>query len=143
MATSSGVIRCGVSVAASRVAWAGSAAPREASDWIPRLDIPLVDLKSGRATPVFARYVTEMNRRMGGVQGKTIPQLVQELESARAELVAAISYARQVTQYARGVAATSAVTAEVSQSSGLAGAGSIPPPSEPPVYNPKLQDEPL
>lgn len=80
------------------------------------------------------REVSEV--RLGGVQGRTVPQVHADVTTTQAEVVNTANYATQVSQYAQSVGATAQATAEVLQNNGEPGSSSIPPPSEPPVYTP-------
>lgn len=131
------VTYCGINSAASRVAWAGSATPRRTIDWMPRADEVWFDPNTGRPTRRFYQFMHEIaEQRLGGVQGRTVPQVVQDVTSTQSAVVATTNYATQVGQYAASVAAVAVATAEVAQDSGLSGADSIPEvPPTPPKFN--------
>jgi hypothetical protein len=109
-------------------------------EWLPRADEVWIDLKTGRPTRRFFQFMHEVAElRLGGVQGLTVPQVKQDVDTTRSAVVGNITFTAQVSQYAQGVAATATASAQVAQDSGLAGAESIPPTPEPPV-NPKFND---
>ena len=118
--------RCGTASAASRVAWAGSREKRESADWMPRADEVWIDLKTGRPTRRLFQFVAEMERRMGGINGASIPQVQQDVTNTQSAVVSTTNFAAQVSQYAQGVAATVQATAQVAVDGGLAGAETIP-----------------
>lgn len=142
--TKHGTADCGTAVgfnsAASRVAWAGTSSPRKTLDWLPRADEVWFDPKTGRPTRRFYQFMREVaEERLGGVQGKSVPQVATDVVNTQAEVAATVTYATQVGQYAQGIAATASATAAVAKDEGLSGAESIP--DIPP--NPKLQEPPL
>lgn len=113
--------------AAARVAWAGSASPREKLDWLPRADEVWIDMKTGRPSRRFFQFMREISEvRLGGVQGKSVPQVQTDVVNTQAEVAATTTFAASISQYAQGVAAVVQATTEVAQDSGLAGAESIP-----------------
>lgn len=119
--------RAGINSAAARVAWGGSASPREKLDWLPRADEVWIDPKTGRPSRRFYQFLREIAEvRLGGVQGKSVPQVQTDVVNTQAEVAATTTFAAQVNQYAQGVAAVAAATTAVAQDSGLAGSESIP-----------------
>lgn len=126
------VTRFGIASAAAPAAWAGKEASRKFVDWLPPISVPVIDLKTGRMTAPWYRYEQELSRRLGGIEGQSITQVQQTVTATQAQVQTTTQYATQVSDYAQGIAATAQATAEVTQSSGLSGAGSIPPPPSPP-----------
>jgi len=125
--TSNCVTHSGINSAAARVAWAGTRSPRKVNDWLPRADEVWFDPKTGRPTRRFYQFMREVAEvRLGGVRGKTVPQVQTDVVNTQAEVAATTTFAAQVNQYAQGVAAVAAATAAVAQDSGLAGSESIP-----------------
>src|SRR5690606_37927848 len=88
----------GINSAAARVPWAGGRAKREAADWMPRADEAWTDPKTGRPSRRFFQFMSEMERRMGGINGASIPQVQQDVTNTQAEVVATSTFAAQVNQ---------------------------------------------
>ena len=107
-------------------------------DWLPRIEEPLFDSRTGRMTTRWYNFLRELSDRVGGIQGASLKQVQQTITDTQAQVQTTTQYATQVADYAQGVAATASATAQVAQSSGLSGAGSIPstpsPPSRPNTY---------
>ena len=124
----------GFASAASPVAWAGNIGSRNVSDWLPRIDEPFGTIRGNQVfvSTRWWNYLRELGVRMGGVQGPTIPQVQQSLVETQTQVAATAVYAVQAVDYAASVAATAEATAEVAQTNGLSGAGSIPPTGNPP-----------
>lgn len=134
------VTRAGINSAAARVRWAGNASPREKMDWLPRADEVWIDMKTGRPTRRFFQFMHEIaERRLGGVQGKTVPQVQTDVVNTQAEVAATTTFATAIGQYAAGVAASTMATVEVLQDTGASGSESIP---EVPRLPPKYQEPP-
>lgn len=136
VASSACVTRVGVASAASRVAWAGATGAKKNADWLPPQHIPPVvpDGKGGwRWNPVVYKAISYLFEQVvGGINGKTLPEAIRELQQTQAELVATTNYAEQVGTYAQSVATTVQAVTQVAQSNGLTGAESVPEPAEPP-----------
>lgn len=130
------VTRSGVNSAASRVPWAGSSTPVARADWLPRADEQWFDPKTGRPTRRFYQFMREVaEERLGGVRGKSVPQVSQDVDTTRTAVVATTSYATQVGQYAASVAASADATAQVAKASSLPGWETIPEvPRDPPGF---------
>lgn len=126
------VIRFGVAVAAAPTAWAGNEASRSVTDWLPPMETPLLDPRTGRIHPAWYRYLRVLGERIGGIQGATIPQVQASVAATQVQVAANTAYVDQSVAYTASVAASAAATAQVAQENGLSGAGSIPPPSSPP-----------
>lgn len=122
----------GFASAASPVAWAGREGSRKVSDWLPRIDERLLDPRTNCMTTRWYNFFRELGERVGGVQGASIPQVVQNLVTTQGQVANVTNYAIQVADYAQGIGATATATAQVAQSNGLGGAGSIPEIGEPP-----------
>jgi len=121
----------GFNSAASRVAWAGSTARRERVEWMPRADEPWFDPKTGRPTRRFYQFMHEIaEQRLGGVNGRTVPQVADDLTTTQGTVTATVNFATQAVQYSESVAATANATAEVLQANGEPGADTIPPAEE-------------
>jgi hypothetical protein len=129
---------CGVNSASSRTAWAGARAPRKSGDWLPRPDEVWVDQKTGRPTPRFFQFVREIAEvRLGGVQGKSVPEVHADVVQTQATATATVSYATQLGQYTQGVAATAAATLLLLMDNDEPAAEPVPPPpAEVPEYTP-------
>jgi len=123
----------GFASASAPVAWAGKDASRKVSDWLPRIDEKVIDPRTGFFTTRWYNYLREVGERLGGVQGPSIVQVQTSVSDTQAQVAEVTNYAVQVSDYAQGVAATSAATAEVAQTNGLSGASSIPPAPSPPT----------
>jgi hypothetical protein len=126
------VIRVGFAVAAAPVAWSGNEGSRDVSDWLPRIDEPVLDPRTGRFNKRWWNYFRVLGERLGGVQGATLPQVQQNIVDTQSQVAANTAYVDSAVAYTASVAATAEAAAEVAQSNGLSGAGSIPPPSPPP-----------
>lgn len=128
----------GINSAASRVAWAGTSSPREKLDWLPRADEQWFDPKTGRPSRRFYQFIREIAEvRLGGVQGRTVPQVHSDVVQTQATTTATVSYATQLGQYAQGVAATAAATLQVLKDNAEPSAETVPaPPEEAPIYRP-------
>lgn len=76
-------------------------------------------------------------RRLGGVQGISVPQVQTTVTQTQATVTATVSYATQVGQYTQGVAATAAATLQVLQANAEPASETVPPPpTEAPKYTP-------
>lgn len=134
------MIRVGVAVAAVPVTWAGNEASRNVADWLPRIDERVIDPRTGFFTTRWYNYFRELGVRLGGIQGPSITQVVTTVEQTQVQVAQNTAYTDSAVAYASSVAATATAAAEVAQSNGLSGAGSIPPPSAPP-HRPNYQVE--
>lgn len=128
----------GIASSATPTSWAGKEASRKVVDWLPRIEEPLFDSRTGRMTTRWYNFLRELSDRVGGIQGASLKQVQQTITDTQAQVQTTTQYATQVADYAQGVAATASATAQVAQSSGLSGAGSIPstpsPPNRPNTY---------
>lgn len=102
------------------------------SDWLPRIDEKVIDARTGFFTPRWYNYFRVLGDRVGGIQGPSIPQVVATVTSTQSQVAVVTNYAIQVSDYAQGIGATASATAQVAQSNGLGGSGSIPDVGEPP-----------
>lgn len=130
----------GFASAAAPVPWAGNQGSRNVADWLPRIDEKAIDPRTNCFTPRWYNYLRELGVRLGGVQGPSIPQIQQSVVETQAQSAATATYVDSAVAYTASVAATAEAAAEVAQSNGLSGAGSIPPPSAPP-HRPNYQVE--
>lgn len=124
----------GFASAASPVAWAGNRGSRNVADWLPRIDEPLAFIRDGKVymSQRWWNWERAVADRLGGVQGPSVTQVVQEVADTRVQVAANTVYTEQAVAYTTSVAQAQAATAEVAQNSGLSGAGSIPAPGHPP-----------
>lgn len=134
MATVTCSTRLGPYSAASFAAWAGSDALRSATNWIPRPDEDW--MRDGKPTRRFFLFMSELSRRMGGEQGKSIAQVESVITGTQAEVLAVGNFTQQLGQYAQSVAATTNAIAQVAVDNALSGASSVPPTSSPPRLQP-------
>jgi hypothetical protein len=75
--------------------------------------------------------------RLGGVQGKSVPEVHADVVQTQATATATVSYATQLGQYTQGVAATAAATLQVLKDNDEPAAETVPPPpAEVPEYTP-------
>lgn len=128
----------GVASAASSVTWAGNTGARRTNDWLPRADEVWFDVKTGRPTRRFFQFIREVAEvRLGGIEGKTVPQVHSDVVQTQATTSATVSYATQLGQYTQGVAATAAATLQVLKDNAEPSAETVPPPpEEAPIYRP-------
>lgn len=134
------VIRVGFAVSATPVNWAGNEGSRDVSDWLPPMTQPVLDPRTNRFTKPWWNYFRVLGERLGGIQGATVPQVVQTIVETQGQVAANTAYVDSSVAYTASVAATAAAAAEVAATNGLSGAGSIPPPSAPP-HRPNHQVE--
>jgi len=105
--------------------WARRTAPRKAVDWGWQAQD---EWTSGqRLTPKALRLLQEIMRRLGEIQGMTVPQLVESVGNVQAEVSQAQTAAAQASSKADAADARIDVVREVAVGAGLPGAGSIPP----------------
>lgn len=129
--------RTGAASAASRVAWGGNRKARSQADWLPPEHVSPV-VPDGRGgfrwnADVYRALKYLFDTVAGGINGKSLPETLKELQVTQAELVATTNYAGKVASYAQGIAAQSVATVSVVQNNSLSGATSIPPAPEPPT----------
>lgn len=125
-------IRSGFAVAATPVSWAGNEASRDVADWLPRIDEPVFDARTNRFTPRWHNFFRTLGDRLGGVQGQSVPQIVQAVTETQVQVASQVAYTNELATYTEGVAATASATAEVAQTNSLSGSTSIPIPPDPP-----------
>jgi hypothetical protein len=133
-------IAVGFSVSTASAAWSGTSEPRDVVDWLPRIDEAVIVFRDQRGnivgrgymTPRLWNYLRELGSRMGGVQGASIPDIQTAIVETQQQVVANTAYVDSSIAYTTSVAATATAAAEVAQTNGLSGAGSIPTPSPPP-----------
>ena len=127
----------GLVSAASKVPWGGSEGSRRLEDWLPRIDEKPIDPRTGLFTRRWYNYFRMIGERLGGVQGASIPQVVQSVEQTQAQAATTTAYAAQVGAYAQGIAASVTAVTEVAQTNDLSGSTSIPTvPQAPPPPGP-------
>jgi hypothetical protein len=125
-------IKFGIASAAAPTAWAGKEASRKLADWLPPIEVPLLDPRTGKINKVWYNYFRELGDRVGGIKGPSITQVVDTVSQTQTQVAANTTYTQQAVDYAASVAATAEATAQVAQSNGLTGSGSIPPPADRP-----------
>lgn len=123
----------GFASAASPVAWAGNEGSRNVADWLPRIDEKVIDPRTGFFTVRWYNYFRALGDRLGGIQGPSIPQVQQAVQETQVQVAANTVYTNQAVDYTAQVAASAEATAQVAQSAGLTGSGSIPPIGDRPV----------
>jgi hypothetical protein len=133
------VTRAGINSAAARVVWAGNTGPRAKVDWLPPPTVPLDREGKILMNPVWYRAMFELfERRAGGINGASIPQVQTDVVNTQAEVAATTTFAAQVNLYAQGVAAVAEALKEVAVDEGLSGAESVPEaPERVPAYERK------
>lgn len=126
----------GLGFATGSVPWNTSTATREKNNWLPRADHAIGTCPSCKTRippdPVWYRYFSELSERMGGIQGQTIPQVVTTVTQTQAQTLAVSSGYTEVVSYARSIAATAEALKQVVVDNALAGAETVPLPSDPP-----------
>jgi hypothetical protein len=76
VAFGSGMTKAGVASATARVKWGGSEERRDRVSWLPPASVPIVD-GSGRVNPAWYKFFVEIaNRRLGGIDAQTLPQVI-------------------------------------------------------------------
>lgn len=131
-------IRAGSLLSLRRGAISGNRGPRKVSDWLPRIDEPAIDLRTGRLTVRWYNYLRELGVRLGGINGDSIEGLLAKLSASDAEQAAAILFLTQLASFAQSVQQqTQALTGAVQESGG--DVSSVPPPAEPPTYRPGVK----
>lgn len=118
--------------AASKVPWGGSEGSRKLEDWLPRIDEKPIDPRTGLFTRRWYNYFRMIGERLGGVQGASIPQIVESVTQTQTQAASTTAYAAQVGTYAQGIAATVTAVTEVAQTNELSGSTSIPDVPDPP-----------
>lgn len=124
----------GFASAAAPVAWSGNQGSRRVADWLPRIDEAFGTVRDGKVY-INVRWwnlLREVCDRLGGVQGPSITQVVSTVEQTQVQVAANTTYTNQAVAYTASVAASAEATAQVAQSNGLAGSGSIPSIGDPP-----------
>jgi hypothetical protein len=132
MASVDCVTEIGFASAAAPTAWAGKEPSRKLADWLPKIEEPFLDTRTGRVSTRWYNFFRELGDRVGGIKGPSITQVVDTVSQTQNQVAANTTYTQQAVDYAASVAATAEATAQVAQSNGLSGSGSIPPPSRPP-----------
>lgn len=125
-------IKAGFPVSATPTAWAGNEGSRNVSDWLPRIDEKPIDPRTNCFTPRWHNFFRELGNRLGGVQGPSITQIVNVVQETQVQVAENTAYTDSAVAYTASVAAAQAATAQVAQTNGLSGAGSIPPTGSPP-----------
>lgn len=127
--------RVGIASAASSVAWAGGGSRRNFVDWLPKLSEPFGVIRDNKVflTERAWNFLRELSDRVGGVNGASIPQVQQAVTDTQTQVASTLNYAVAVADYAGSIEATASATAQVTQSAGLSGSGSIPEPAERPT----------
>lgn len=127
-------IRAGFPVSATPTAWAGNEGSRNVVDWLPRIDEPFGTVRNNNfyINPRWYNLLRELCDRVGGIQGASIPQVVQAVQETQVQVAVNTAYTDSAVAYTASVAASAQATAQVAQTNGLSGASSIPPPSPPP-----------
>ncbi|GAA5075454.1 hypothetical protein [Lysobacter panacisoli] len=127
-------IKFGIATTASPTAWAGGGGRRNVSDWLPRIDEPLAEVRNGKIyiLPRWYKLMGAFADRLGGINGPSIPQVQGVITSTQVQLADTTNYAIAVSDFASQIATTAATTAEVAQTASLPGSGTIPEPGEPP-----------
>jgi hypothetical protein len=108
MATVDCVTEVGFASAAAPAAWSGREASRRIADWLPRIEEPFLDARTGLISKRWYNYLREN------------------------QLAVTTQYATKVGDFAQGIAATAEATAQVAQNNSLSGSGSIPDTGDPP-----------
>jgi hypothetical protein len=132
MATVDCVTEVGFASAAAPAAWSGREASRRIADWLPRIEEPFLDARTGLISKRWYNYLRELGDRVGGVQGPSIGQVQQTVIATQNQLAVTTQYATKVGDFAQGIAATAEATAQVAQNNSLSGSGSIPDTGDPP-----------
>ena len=96
----------GFASAASPVAWAGSDPLRSVEDWLPRIDEPVLDPRTGRFNKRWWNYFRVLGERLGGVQGPSMTQVVTDVVATQAQVASNTVYVTQVADYASSIDAT-------------------------------------
>lgn len=138
--------KAGKSFLITRVGWGGELVPARGStttntartrDWLLRADEIWIDPKTGRPSRRFFQLMREIcETRLGGVNGRTVPQVIEDVATTQTEVAVTVNYATRLGEYTETIAATANATAEVLQTNGEPGAEDIPesPPTGP-VWN--------
>lgn len=127
------VMSVGAGVGIGSVAWGGASAIREQVPWLPSANVRVVNPSSGLMEPVWYRFFKELaENRLGGKNGRTLPQVVTTVEQTQTQVVATSAQLTETIAYARSVDETATVLRQVAIDNALSGAGTVPEPSEPP-----------
>lgn len=122
------ITSAGAASSVGRVSWGGSARLLAKVPWLPPFHVKPVDANGNWNPAVYKALKYLFEEVIGGIDAPTLPQLRTDVTSTQVQVSATTNYAKQVSQYAQGIAATAEATAQVTQDSGLSGSGSIPPP---------------
>lgn len=128
------ITRVGVGSAASQVAWAGKRAQPRHKDWLPPMRVKPVREDGSWNPDVYRALQWLFEQFAGGINGRTVVEVVTELQQTQAEVVATASYAQAVGQYAQSVGQTAQAVVQVAQNANLGGADNVPETSEPPTF---------
>lgn len=111
--------------AAVNAPWATQSQSRRATDWVPNRNTPVVRA-DGTLTDQWYRFASELARRAGGPQGKSIPEIDASISATQAQATAALTAAESAAQLAQSADIAIDVIREVAINAGLSGAGEIP-----------------
>lgn len=115
----------------------GSTAPKRKVPWLPNVQVKPVRPDGSWNPDVWRALNYLFNEVLGGINAPTIAEVTQTVTTTQAQVVATQANAENAMNYAAGIAAAVTATAEVTQSAGLPGSGSIPAvPSKPGTIEP-------
>jgi hypothetical protein len=116
----------GAELAAARVTWGGTAAKRAHVPWLPAAHTPIT-LDGKTLNPVWFRAFHEIfENRLGGVNAKTVPQVVTEQAQTQTQVLQVQTQSAQVAVAIGDIASTVNTATQVAQNNDLSGSDQIP-----------------
>lgn len=123
--STTGATVLGVESYAGSVTWNGSSSARTRVDWIPGAHVPVLDA-SGRMSPPWYRFMQEMaNNRLGGLGGKTVPEIEATTTKVQKQVISAQTIAIQANNNVAKVADTVNTVRDVAVQNNLPGSTQI------------------
>jgi hypothetical protein len=117
--------KAGVASATARVQWGGSDASRDQVSWLPPANVPIVDA-NGRVSQAWYKFFVEIaTRRLGGIDGQTIPQVVGTQGSVQDQVLSVQQSVQSVGSQVAAVTDVVNTQTEVSKASNLSGSGQL------------------